>query len=225
MELISNSQRENFFNEMKHLYTMIRTDALIMNKYDKRNYFENYKDLCSSCTSLIRNHRLDLLYLWRQDENNEEILYAIPQQQNELNDIKKALLDKSKVESSQIEFGTIYPTIYTFVFIVVRCLIMIKDIERIKAVDYYSQIPKEGVDHALVNIHNGEIIPMFNKVLIEKGEEGISEVVIDEQLNDIINLALLAVANLPDFRWRTTDAAFMKAMLVNEKPLRELIVE
>lgn len=221
---VNKEQRENFFKEMKKLYTMIRSDPLIMNKYDKRNYFENYKDLCKACIALIRNHRLDLLYLWRQDENDADVLYAIPVKQEELNDVSRTLLDVNKVKNTETEFGEIFPTIYTFVFIIVRCLIMIRDVNSIVPVDYYEQTPKEGVDQALVSIHNGEILPLFNNILIEKGEDGIDNVNIDVQLNDIINLVLLAIANSPDFRWGTTDAEFLKAMLTTKQPLKELII-
>lgn len=216
MLVIDTEQKTYFFEQMHKLYRDIRQDIVFFNKYDKGNYFENYIDLCKLCTSLIRNISLDLSYLWTRDANDPEKFDVFSNDQN---------LDMAKVLSTSTDFGEVFPTAYTFSLAVVKCLLLIRDIRNVAPVDDYSQTPSNTVNYSLVNIHCDEILPLFNKILVERGEDGVSECNIDVQINDILNLLLLAVANIPNFRWATTDADVIKRILTNAKPIKELIDE
>ena len=192
-------------SDLLSIYDAVRGNSAVMQKYDNaRGFLVNYEDMLEAYIQFARNVELRIPYRWTKRDSDQS-LYVI-----EPGDCEG--LDYEKVIKNEAVYGEIFPTYYLMIFLLAKCIILIKRRENVKFV------PMEIKDYDVSAISNIQTLikNKIKEVLSNGGEGECEKLNIDEELTRIMSGILLSAKIFPNFRYETLEPLFIVRCLIDD---------
>ena len=200
--------------DLLEIYDVLRSSPLVVQQYEnQRGFLVNYEDMLEAYIQFCRNVELRIPYRWSRDENGD--LYVIKPGDRDG-------LDCDEVKKTESVYGTIYPTYYLMIFLLAKCVFLIKNRNNIEFVNL------EIDDYNIKKLNNiqMEICSRVKEILETEGEGACEKINIDKELTKMMSGILLISKLFPHFRYETLDPQFISKCLTEDTNTpNELLVE